>query len=100
MGQVGLKLLMDNGNVFKCWDDRLDAIYHAELGASAAILRAGYNLDCLLQRCVAELLCMCASYAPLKQLQVLSCSACADASAFRVQLCTLLCNPSTSCTAA
>ena len=42
---------MDDGNVFNCWDDRLDAIYHAELGASAAILRAGYNLDCLLQRC-------------------------------------------------
>ena len=44
---------MDDGNVFNCWDDRLDAIYHAELGASAAILRAGYNLDCLLQRCEA-----------------------------------------------
>ena len=42
---------MDDGNVLKCWSERLDAIYHAELGASAAILRAGYNLDCLLQRC-------------------------------------------------
>ena len=49
--QAGLKLLTDDGNVLKCWDDRLDAIYHAELGASAAILRAGFNLDCLLQRC-------------------------------------------------
>ena len=49
--QAGLKLLMDDGNVLKCWDDRLDAIYHAELGASAAILRAGFNLDCLLTRC-------------------------------------------------
>ena len=51
MRQAGLKLLMDDGKVLKCWDDRLDAIYHAELGASAAILRAGYNLDCLLTRC-------------------------------------------------
>ena len=42
---------MEDGNVFKCWSERLDAIYHAELGASAAILRAGYNLDCLLQGC-------------------------------------------------
>ena len=49
--QAGFKTLLQDGNVLKCWSERLDAIYHAELGASAAILRAGFNLDCLLQRC-------------------------------------------------
>ena len=51
--------------MLKCWSERLDAIYHAELGASAAILRAGFNLDCLLQRCGApsalHLLQLCTS---------------------------------------
>ena len=48
--QAGFRTLLEDGNVLQCWSDRLDAIYHAELGASAAILRAGYNVDCLLQR--------------------------------------------------
>ena len=52
--QAGFKTLLQDGNVLKCWSERLDAIYHAELGASAAILRAGFNLDCLLQRCGAR----------------------------------------------
>ena len=51
--QAGFKTLLQDGNVLKCWSERLDAIYHAELGASAAILRAGFNLDCLLARCTA-----------------------------------------------
>ena len=57
--QAGFKNLLQDGNVLKCWSERLDAIYHAELGASAAILKAGFNLDCLLQRCAA--LCNCCS---------------------------------------
>ena len=48
--QAGLKTLLEDGDVLHCWSNRLDAIYHAELGASATILRAGYNIDCLLQR--------------------------------------------------
>ncbi|KAK9826482.1 hypothetical protein WJX81_003889 [Elliptochloris bilobata] len=48
--RAGFKTLLQDGNVLKCWSERLDAIYHAELGASAAVLRAGYNLGCLLQR--------------------------------------------------
>ncbi len=34
----------------RCWDDRDAVEFHAELGASAAILAAGFNLDCFLSR--------------------------------------------------
>lgn len=48
--QAGLKVMRDEGEVFKCWSDRQDAIYYGELGSSRAILRAGYNLDCFIIR--------------------------------------------------
>lgn len=48
--QVGLQVLKDDGRIFKCHHDRLDTIWHAELGSSKAILKAGYNLDCLMLR--------------------------------------------------
>jgi hypothetical protein len=35
----------------RCWDDRDAVAFHAELGASAAVLAAGFNLDCFLSRC-------------------------------------------------
>ena len=43
-------MLQNNGNVFKCHDSILDSIWDAEIGASAAILAADYNIDCLLTK--------------------------------------------------
>ena len=45
--QVGLGIVNGSG-ALSCHGSLLDTIWHAELGASAAILDAGYNLDCLL----------------------------------------------------
>lgn len=36
--------------MFKCHDDMAQLVMQSELGASRAILDAGYNLDCLLIR--------------------------------------------------
>jgi len=46
--QVGLAIWNRTGDVLKCHGNMLDTIWHSELGASAAILDAGYNLDCLM----------------------------------------------------
>ena len=48
--QVGLQLLMADGNVFKCYDHIHLTMFHSELGASKAILDAGYTIDCLMMR--------------------------------------------------
>ena len=36
--------------MLKCHTHIHDAIWHAELGSGAAVLAAGYNLDCLMLR--------------------------------------------------
>lgn len=38
-------MLIDDQRVFGCYDTIAQTIYHSELGSSAAILRAGYNID-------------------------------------------------------
>jgi hypothetical protein len=43
-------VLLGDPHVFTCHDSRWDAIYYAELGSSAALLAAGYNLGCLMVR--------------------------------------------------
>ncbi len=48
--QVGLAVLRADGNVFACHADREMAVRHGEVGSSAAVLRAGYSLDCLMLR--------------------------------------------------
>ena len=48
--QAGLKALSDDGKVFNCYTSIHDVIYHAELGSSAAIFRAGYTIDSLMLR--------------------------------------------------
>ena len=48
--QVGLKVLQDDGRVLACYEDMSDVIFHAELGASAAILDQGYTIDSLMLR--------------------------------------------------
>lgn len=46
----GLEVLLANGEVFQCRNDRFDAIWYAELGASLALLEQGYNLASFLVR--------------------------------------------------
>lgn len=48
--QVGLKVLREDGRVLACYEDMSDVIFHAELGASAAILDQGYTIDSLMLR--------------------------------------------------
>eukprot|EP00195_Chlamydomonas_chlamydogama_P010072 CAMPEP_0202914022 /NCGR_PEP_ID=MMETSP1392-20130828/62019_1 /ASSEMBLY_ACC=CAM_ASM_000868 /TAXON_ID=225041 /ORGANISM="Chlamydomonas chlamydogama, Strain SAG 11-48b" /LENGTH=431 /DNA_ID=CAMNT_0049605511 /DNA_START=282 /DNA_END=1577 /DNA_ORIENTATION=- len=48
--RVGLKLLLEDDKVFQCHDSRWAAIYYSELGSSAAVLSAGYNIDCFMTR--------------------------------------------------
>lgn len=48
--QVGLEVLLRDGNVFSCHDSVWQTVYHAELGASLAILDAGFNLGSLMIR--------------------------------------------------
>lgn len=48
--QMGLQILLKDGRVFGCHRDIADAVYHAELGASLAIFRAGYTIDSLMLR--------------------------------------------------
>jgi hypothetical protein len=48
--QVGLAVLIEDGNIFKCHDTVADAVFHAELGSSLAIFNAGYTIDSLMLR--------------------------------------------------
>ena len=49
--QAALDILRRDSEVLKCHSDRWDAIWYAELGSSAAILNAGYNIASMLHRC-------------------------------------------------
>ena len=53
--QAALDILRRDSEVLKCYNDRWDAIWYAELGSSAAVLNAGYNIASLLHRCAAPL---------------------------------------------
>lgn len=48
--QVGLGVLLASPPVFACYADMHDTVWHSELGASLAILNAGFNLDSLMTR--------------------------------------------------
>ena len=48
--QVGMRLWLKEGSIFKCYGSQWDSIYYSELGSSLAILRAGFNLDCFMMR--------------------------------------------------
>jgi hypothetical protein len=47
---AGLKVLMDDGKVFECYESMQDTIRYSEIGSSRAILQAGYNLDSFMAR--------------------------------------------------
>lgn len=53
---VGLSLLRRNGSVFACHDRIGHTVFHSELGLSAVMLDAGYNLDCLMVSRLRQLL--------------------------------------------
>ena len=48
--RIGLQVLMESPKIFACHAEIWDTMYHAEVGSSRAILKAGYNLDSLLVR--------------------------------------------------
>ncbi len=48
--QVGLDVLKRDGRVFECYEDMKDTIFHAELGASRAVLAANFTIDSLMLR--------------------------------------------------
>jgi hypothetical protein len=43
--QEGLKVLLSDGEVFKCHRNKWEASYYGDVGASTAILASGFNLD-------------------------------------------------------
>ena len=45
-----VQVMMQDGHVFSCHRDRWDAIWYGELGSSAAILDAGYNIGSFMIR--------------------------------------------------
>ena len=48
--QVGLAVLIEDGNVFQCHKTVQDAVFHAELGSALAIFGAGHTIDSLMLR--------------------------------------------------
>lgn len=48
--QVGMKILIDDGNVFGCYTDFTETMYYSEVGLSAVIMKAGYNVDSFMLR--------------------------------------------------
>ena len=46
----GLSILLQASSVFACWEDMKDVVINSEIGASRAIIDAGYNIDCLMTR--------------------------------------------------
>lgn len=48
--QIGLRAMQDAGYVFTCYADIVDVVYYSELGASRAVLQAGYNIASLLAK--------------------------------------------------
>ena len=49
--QVALRLLRADPAVLRCYPRLQLTMYYSELGASAAVLAAGYNIDSLMLRC-------------------------------------------------
>lgn len=47
---AGLQVLIDDGKVFACHETLGETIFHSEMGSSAAILHAGYNIDSFMVR--------------------------------------------------
>lgn len=50
MDDVALNLMRQDSTVLKCYKQYHDAVWYGEMGSSAVILRAGYNIDALMVR--------------------------------------------------
>ena len=46
--QDGLSVLTQDGHIFNCYDDMSTTMFYAELGASRAMLAAGYAIESLM----------------------------------------------------
>lgn len=46
--QEGLRILQEDGLVFKCYECLHDTVWNSELGSSVAIFQAGYTIDSLM----------------------------------------------------
>lgn len=46
--QEGLRILQEDGLVFKCYESLHDTVWNSELGSSVAIFKAGYTIDSLM----------------------------------------------------
>lgn len=57
MAQEALKIIRRDAEITQCYWDRWDSVWHAEMGATAAILNAGYNIDSFIHRYV-YLICL------------------------------------------
>ena len=44
------QVLLERGTVFRCWDTMEETVLNSEIGASQAILDAGFTFDCLMLR--------------------------------------------------
>ena len=47
---AGLEVLLATGRVFKCWESMRETVINSEIGASVAIMGAGYTIDSLMLR--------------------------------------------------
>jgi len=54
MDKGAIDIFQEEGQIFKCQENRWDAIFFGELGSSLAVLTKGYNLDSFLPRCRKE----------------------------------------------
>ena len=45
-----MKILKEDGHVLACYKNMTDVIFHAEVGASAAIMKQGFTIDALMLR--------------------------------------------------
>ncbi|GAB4813085.1 hypothetical protein N2152v2_000131 [Parachlorella kessleri] len=48
--RLGLQILLDTGSVFRCWENMMDTVLNSEIGATQALVEAGYTFDCLMLR--------------------------------------------------
>ena len=48
--QAALKIIRRDAEITKCYWDKWDSTWYGELGATSAILNAGYNIDSFIHR--------------------------------------------------
>lgn len=46
----GASVLLSDPDIWNCYKSSIESLYYTEMGASLAVLRAGYNINCLMTR--------------------------------------------------